>query len=87
MRAILLVITVLAAQSINAGPYVEVGISNLFATDYHHEYNNEKKNVFGLLEVGYNYQGFKLYYAHDSDVQQKDKGYNRIGVKYYYEFK
>jgi hypothetical protein len=74
-----------------AGPYVEIGASVMDGciTDYDEKRKMQgcSNNPFGLLAVGYEYNGFAIEAEHRSSLVEKDPGFNALTVKYRWEWK
>lgn len=74
-----------------AGPYVEVGASAMSGclTDYDEKARSTgcSNNPFGLLAVGYEWNGLALEIEHRSSLVEKDEGFNAVTLKYRWEWK
>ena len=74
-----------------AGPYVEVGVSAM--TGCLADYDERARvmgcsnNPFGLVAVGYAWNGLALEIEHRSSLVEKDEGFNAVTLKYRYEWK
>jgi len=79
------------ANYVYAGPYVEIGISAMDGclTDYDEKRNAQgcSNNPFGLLAVGYEWNGFALEIEHRSSLIEKDYGINAATIKYRWEWR
>jgi len=75
----------------HAGPYVEIGVSAIDGciADYDDKARRSgcSDNPFGLLAVGYAWEGFAIEAEHRSSLAEKDEGINAITVKYRWEWK
>lgn len=75
----------------NAGPYVEFGVSAMDGclTDYDEKRKSQgcSNNPFGLLAVGYEWNGLALEIEHRSSLVEKDQGLNAVTLKYRWEWK
>lgn len=75
----------------NAGVYVEVGASAMSGclTDYDEKLNVNgcSNNPFGLVALGYQWEGFSIEVEHRSSLVEKDRGFNAVNIKYRYEWK
>ena len=69
-----------------AGPYVELGVSAMDGCLQ--DYDEKRKaqgcsnNPFGLLSVGYTWNGFSVELEHRSSLVEKDQGINAATLKY-----
>lgn len=74
-----------------AGPYVELGVSAMDGciTDYDEKRKAQgcSNNPFGLLAVGYAWNGFTFELEHRSSLVEKDQGINAATIKYRFEWK
>ena len=74
-----------------AGPYVEIGVSAMSGclVDYDEKLraNGCSNNPFGLLAVGYEWNGLALEIEHRSSLVEKDEGLNALTLKYRWEWK
>lgn len=75
----------------HAGPYVELGISAMDGCLQ--DYDEKRKvqgcsnNPFGLVAVGYEWNGFAFEVEHRSSLVEKDQGINAATIKYRLEWK
>lgn len=79
----ILIILLLFSFPVYADFYIDVGL----------EIYNEKKDSFwqrdgipienpiGTIEVGYELEKVSLFFRHASSIQQKDTGFNAVGIK------
>ena len=90
IRAIFILLA-LVSNLANAGPYVEIGasVADGCLTDYDEKRKMQgcSNNPFGLLAVGYEYNGFAIEAEHRSSLVEKDPGFNALTVKYRWEWK
>jgi len=74
-----------------AGPYIEVGASVMDGclTDYDEKRKIQgcSNNPFGLIAVGYSWNGFAFELEHRSSLVEKDQGINAATIKYRFEWK
>jgi hypothetical protein len=86
MKTLLSILILCVSSIANAEIYLDVGVENLFNTDYHHARGYKETNMFGRLELGYTYENINFYLSHSSDLENTDKGLNFVGVKYRFTF-
>ena len=91
MKAIIAAILLTLSSLAMAGPFVEAGlaVSDGCLTDYDEKTHAMgcSNNPFGLLAIGYAWEGFTVEIEHRSSLVEKDKGINSVMVKYRIELK
>jgi len=89
--AIISILLLTFAGTANAGPYVELGVSAMSGclVDYDEKASVDgcSNNPFGLLAVGYAWNGFSIEAEHRSSLVEKDQGINALTLKYRWEWK
>jgi hypothetical protein len=90
-RSLLSAILMVFGGHAYAGPYVELGATAMDGClqDYDEKRNAQgcSNNPFGLLAVGYEWNGFAFEIEHRSSLVEKDYGINAATLKYRWEWK
>ena len=91
MKSTFAAILLTLSNLVMAGPFIEAGlaVSDGCVTDFDEKTHKAgcSNNPFGLLALGYAWEGFTVAIEHRSSLVEKDKGINSVMVKYRLELK
>jgi len=68
---------------VQAEPYVDLALEyhDKSKDSFYQRTGEQIQNAIGVVEIGYEVNKYSLYFRHQSSVQQKDTGFNVIGLK------
>jgi len=91
LRCLITAVLMVLAAPATAVPYLEIGISAMDGClhDYDEKRNAQgcSNNPFGLLAIGYAWNGLAFEIEHRSSLIEKDYGINAATIKYRWEWK